>query len=180
MLNCHSFLARACYGQGRTERQVSEWAEHHDSKRMSLGQGGPARRSRGSCDETCKSRNVNLNSWETTVTVTAGYIYKTCESYVCKTLWKGFFLSSRATVSGTLVLWYSCMIGRRFAAALLPRLFGKNPRSHHKGTTVTVRTGDHWQRLPVLCHCQLGQEIHDLTIFFIYINSSQSCLNSYS
>ena len=24
-------------------------------------------------------------------------------------------------------------IGRRFAAALLPRLFGKNPRSHHKG-----------------------------------------------
>ena len=47
--------------------------------------------------------------------------------------------------------------GRRFAAALLPRLFGKNPRSHHKGATGRVRTGD--QRLPDLCHCQLGQDI---------------------
>ena len=51
-------------------------------------------------------------------------------------------------------------IGRRFAAALLPRLFGKNPRSHHKGATDRVRTGD--QRLPILCHCQvqcqLGQD----------------------
>ena len=46
-------------------------------------------------------------------------------------------------------------IGRRFAAALLPRLFGKNPRSYHKGATGKVRTGD--QRLPVLCHCQLGR-----------------------
>ena len=27
-------------------------------------------------------------------------------------------------------------LGRRFAAALLPRLFGTNPRSHHKGATV--------------------------------------------
>ena len=45
----------------------------------------------------------------------------------------------------------------RFAAALLPRLFGTNPRSHHKGATGRVRTGD--QRLPVLCHCQLGQDI---------------------
>ena len=35
------------------------------------------------------------------------------------------------------------MLGRRFAAALLPRLFGKNPRSHHKGATGRVRTGDH-------------------------------------
>ena len=50
----------------------------------------------------------------------------------------------------------SYKIGRRFAAALLPRLFGKNPRSHHKGATGRVRTGD--QRLPVLCHCQLGQD----------------------
>ena len=48
-------------------------------------------------------------------------------------------------------------VGRRFAAALLPRLFGTNPRSHHKGATGRVRTGD--QRLPVLCHCQLGQDI---------------------
>ena len=47
--------------------------------------------------------------------------------------------------------------GRRFAAALLPRLFGTNPRSHHKGATGRVRTGN--QRLPVLCHCQLGQDL---------------------
>ena len=40
-------------------------------------------------------------------------------------------------------------VGRRFAAALLPRLFGKNPRSHHKCATGRVRTGD--QRLPVVC-----------------------------
>ena len=42
------------------------------------------------------------------------------------------------------------------AAALLPRLFGTNPRTHHKGATGRVRTGD--QRFPVLCHCQFGQE----------------------
>ena len=33
-----------------------------------------------------------------------------------------------------------------------------NPRSHHKGATGRVRTGD--QLLPVLCHCQLGQDIY--------------------
>ena len=49
------------------------------------------------------------------------------------------------------------IIGRRLAAALLPRLFRKNLRSHHKGATGRVRTGD--QRLPVLCHGQLGQDI---------------------
>ena len=42
------------------------------------------------------------------------------------------------------------------AEVLLPRLFGTNPRSHHKGATGRVRTGD--QPLPVLCHCQLGQD----------------------
>ena len=47
----------------------------------------------------------------------------------------------------------------RFAAALLPRLFGTNPRSHHKGATGRVRTGN--QLLPVLCHCQFGQDIPD-------------------
>ena len=52
-------------------------------------------------------------------------------------------------------------LGRRFAAALLPRLFGTNPRSHHKGATGRVRTGD--QRLPALCHCQLGQDIPNIT-----------------
>ena len=50
------------------------------------------------------------------------------------------------------------LLGWGFAAALLPRLFGTNPRSNHKGAaTGRVRTGD--QRLPVLCHCQLGQDI---------------------
>ena len=48
-------------------------------------------------------------------------------------------------------------IGQRLAAALLPRLFGKNPRSHHKGATGRVQTGD--QLLPVLCHCQLGKDL---------------------
>ena len=47
--------------------------------------------------------------------------------------------------------------GLRFSAALLPLLFGTNPRSHHKGATCRVWTGD--QLLPVLCHCQFGQDI---------------------
>ena len=47
--------------------------------------------------------------------------------------------------------------GQRFTAALLPRRFMTNPRSHHKGATGRVRTGD--QRIPVLCHCQLGKDI---------------------
>ena len=37
-------------------------------------------------------------------------------------------------------------------------LFGMNPRSHHKGATGRVWTGD--QLLPILCHCQLGQDIN--------------------
>ena len=59
--------------------------------------------------------------------------------------------------------WIHEHVGRRFAAALLPRLFGTNPRSHHKGATGRVRTGD--QLLPVLCHCQLGQVNSNLTWF---------------
>ena len=51
---------------------------------------------------------------------------------------------------------YAKYVGRRCAAALLPRLVGKNPRSHYKGATGRVRTGDQWP--PVLCHCQLGQD----------------------
>ena len=38
-------------------------------------------------------------------------------------------------------------LGLRFAAALLPRLFGTNPRSHHKGATGRVLTGD---QLPLM------------------------------
>ena len=49
----------------------------------------------------------------------------------------------------------TAILGWRFAAALLPQLFGTNPRSHHKGATSRVPAGD--QQLPVLCHCQLGQ-----------------------
>ena len=52
-------------------------------------------------------------------------------------------------------------LGRGFAAALLQRLFGTNPRSH-KSATDRVRTGD--QRLPLLCHCQLGQDIPNSTV----------------
>ena len=49
---------------------------------------------------------------------------------------------------------------RRFAAALLSRLFGKTsqvtPQRRHRGTG-RDRPGD--QLYPVLCHCQLGQDI---------------------
>ena len=48
-------------------------------------------------------------------------------------------------------------LGQRFTTALLPRLFRKNSRSHHKGTAGRVLSGD--QLLPVLCYCQLGQDI---------------------
>ena len=66
--------------------------------------------------------------------------------------------------------------GRRFAAALLPRLFGTNPRSHHKGATCRVRTGN--QRLLVLCHCQLGQDIaYNCFAMIPKINSWQSHVN---
>ena len=50
-----------------------------------------------------------------------------------------------------------CTAGLRFSAVLLPLLFGTNPRSHHKSATCRVWTGN--QRPPVLCHCQLGQDI---------------------
>ena len=59
-------------------------------------------------------------------------------------------------------------IGRRFGAALLPRLLVRNPRSHHKGTTARVRTGN--QLLPVLYHCQLGQDIPILVFHLIFAN----------
>ena len=61
----------------------------------------------------------------------------------------------------------------RLAAALLLRLFGKNPRSHHKGATGRVRTGD--QRLPVLCHCQLGQDIPYIQYIPIHANTCYGC-----
>ena len=35
----------------------------------------------------------------------------------------------------------------------------QHPRSHHKGATARVRTGD--QQYPVLCNCQLGQDTDD-------------------
>ena len=63
-------------------------------------------------------------------------------------------------------------IGLRFAAALLPRLFGSNPSSHHKGATGRVQTGD--QLLPGLCHCQLGQDMPYTMIIWIHMS-----INSY-
>ena len=49
-------------------------------------------------------------------------------------------------------------VKRRFAAALLPRLFRNNVPGHTtKAPPVGVRAGD--QQYPVLCHCQLGQDI---------------------
>ena len=57
-------------------------------------------------------------------------------------------------------------IGRRFSTALLPRLFWTNPRSHNKGATCRVRTGD--QLLPVLCHCQHGQDIPNIVVGFVH------------
>ena len=61
---------------------------------------------------------------------------------------------------------YSLIAGRRFTTALLPLLFGKNPRSHHKGALWRVWTGD--QQLSVLCHFQLGQDIPYLYAYKSY------------
>ena len=45
---------------------------------------------------------------------------------------------------------------RNFATALIiTTVREQHPRSHHKGATDRVRTGD--RRYPVLCHYQLGQ-----------------------
>ena len=64
--------------------------------------------------------------------------------------------------------------GRRFAAALLPRLFEKNPRSHHKGATGRIRTGD--QRLPALyigTYCNTYQYVYD--VFGVYYGPGMYC-----
>ena len=51
------------------------------------------------------------------------------------------------------------LVGRRFAATLLPRLFGtrKNPRSHHTVATGRVRTGD--QLLPFYAIANLDKTV---------------------
>ena len=76
-------------------------------------------------------------------------------------------------------------IGRMFAAALLPRLFWTKPRSHHKGATGRVRTGD--QRRPVLQFYAIAnldktslrllifyflgrRDEHDIFIFFLCVD----------
>ena len=73
-------------------------------------------------------------------------------------IWLENLSCSNTNLTG-LHLFEITLLGQRFAAALLPRLrlFGKNPRSHRKGSTGRVWTGD--ELLPVLCHCQLGQHI---------------------
>ena len=70
-------------------------------------------------------------------------------------------------------------VGQRFAAALwLPRLFGTYPRSHHKGATGRVWTGDQWLPVTVLCHCQLGQDIpsSNFIMHCIYVDDMEHIL----
>ena len=52
-----------------------------------------------------------------------------------------------------------------------PIFAAKNPRSQHKGATGRVRTRD--QQLPILCHCQLGQDFsvcHNLVFCIIELH----------
>ena len=49
--------------------------------------------------------------------------------------------------------------------------------SHHKGSTGRVRTGD--QLLPVLCHCQLGQDIPTYLCATIVV-AQASCLTIFN
>ena len=51
----------------------------------------------------------------------------------------------------------------------------KNHRSHHKGTTGGVPTGD--QRLLVLCHCQLGLDIPHKCELEINPNTCWRCID---
>ena len=62
-------------------------------------------------------------------------------------------------------------LGWRFAAALLPQLFGKNPRSHHKGATGRVRTED--QRFQFYAIANLDKT--SLKIRVIEWKSTQCC-----
>ena len=73
-----------------------------------------------------------------------------------------FFLKYKGQQLGILLCQLAKLL-QRFAAALLPLLFGTNPRSHHKGATGRILTGD--QLLPVLYDCQLGQDIPKLSWF---------------
>ena len=83
--------------------------------------------------------------------------YVVCMYLACIMKWCQSVLATLSIHTTTYNTYTPLFLRRRFAAALIPRLFGTNPRSHHKGATGRVRTGD--QRLPVLCHCQLGQDI---------------------
>ena len=51
-----------------------------------------------------------------------------------------------------------------------------NPRSHHKGATGRVRTGD--QQLPVLCHAHLGQDIKDYCSRIVQVGYQGQTLNT--
>ena len=59
------------------------------------------------------------------------------------------------------------MLGRRFAAALLPRLFGTNPRPHHKGATGRVRTETKDFRVQFYAIANLDKKSH-VTVTMIY------------
>ena len=79
----------------------------------------------------------------------------------------GKWLASDWQVTGKWPAPVNFGLGRSFAAAILPQLFGTNPRSHHKGATSRVPAGD--QQLPVLCHCQLGQTSLHLYVWNDYM-----------
>ena len=85
------------------------------------------------------------------------------------------------------ILWLSCRSGsqqtrashwtvKKSLEAEIRRNFmtttvrDRNPTSHHKGATGRVRTGD--QLFPVLCHCQLGQ---DIPTFHFFNRNSKFC-----
>ena len=57
------------------------------------------------------------------------------------------------------------VLGQRFATALLPRLFRTNPRSHHKGTTGRILTGD-----------QLHRQLCDMNSFCCHLRPA-ACLH---
>ena len=87
--------------------------------------------------------------------IQSGMISAANEEIILNFNFQSFLLEPWCKHKGQLILYpnvdlcqydkvYTCL-GQRFAAALIPRLFGKNPRSHHNGITGKVPTGN--QRL---------------------------------
>ena len=73
------------------------------------------------------------------------------------------------------------LIGRRFAAALLPRLFGTNPRSHHKGATGRFEletNGFQFYAIANLDKTSLNNTVHSLNCVFITARPLQGSTKS--